>query len=150
VGREARTHNGEKKMTTRNAQAAYLHALNIANKSGATPGLDQWWAILKAEEAAQMARILKAEKAEKAEKAVEEAAEIARFAAEDARYFGQTTQEWAAWTYSVAGLERDRWTRAHLIINGETACGRAPKGEARWGHEVDAGTGRCKACERRA
>ena len=91
-----------------------------------------------------------AEKEERARIEAEEAAELARYAAEDARLFDQTGEEWAAWTYSVAGLERDRWTRAHLMINGGPACGRGPSGEARWGHEVDAGTGRCKACERRA
>ena len=126
--------------------AAYKHALGVANGSDHVAGLDAWWSLLKREERAEMSRLVSEHIQALSAGTGEE---------RDGADRDETGEEWAAYTYRIAGLESDRWSRAHLILTDSigfehVACGRGPKREAdaRWAHEIDADSGRCSHCER--
>ena len=110
---------------TNAAQAAYALALAAANASGETPGLDGWWAVLKAAEAAALAAPPSSTDADTA----------------------SDSDEWAAYTRDYHGAKR--WSRAHRFVMGGSVavCGADPGPAVEWAHEGDTRTaGRCKRC----
>tara|TARA_R110000823_G_scaffold222744_1_gene351059 strand:- start:877 stop:1263 length:387 start_codon:yes stop_codon:yes gene_type:complete len=109
---------------------AYSCALEAANASGATPGLDEWWTILKAEEAA----VVESETAAVLADEHEEPAD---------------GPEWAA--YNLGDYNRNRWSKAHVVLaDGSLLCGRDPGHQPEWANIDDARTSKCKVCALRA
>ena len=114
------------------AQAAYTLALAAANASGEAPGLDGWWAVLKAAEAAEAAALAAPPSSTDTDTDTDTAGD---------------SDEWAAYTRDYHGAKR--WSRAHRFVMGGSVavCGADPGPAVEWAHEGDTRTaGRCKRC----
>jgi len=142
---------------------AYKIALEKANASGETPGLDGWWAVLKAAEAEAIAMLVA-----EAEAMVEADARRAEYEARESIDLRAETD-----TLSASGgklvwgsYRRDfgRWSRAHAFVlyldergnvdedrSSRSVCGTGPGSDefVEWANEVDAGEKRCRCCLRR-
>ncbi len=131
-------------------QHAYEVAMMAANSSDYSPGSSQWWAVLKAEEKAEMERLVLADR--EAEAAEER--ELAEMTAYYRRIDGKCAVEgvWASWRTFKADMRATRWSLAHWQDEGSniTACGRTVPDHfnVEHAHEVDSQSERCKHCER--